>query len=158
MTLNNSCLVIVGDIALEESRKYGLCLWKPQKIKHDTDHIAFYQKKEIWSMYKIVTSFVYDFDGTVPSPEDLKSKSFDLLGKLNENEIHELLKRLKNSKIHDWELKNKWKVIFFDIKANLLKEKIIHNGKGAFIQRPSYVVADTVLKAQSTKDIKFYFK
>ena len=158
MMLNNSCLVIVGDTALEESRKYGLCLWKPEKLKHDTEYIAFYQKKNIWSMYKIITSFIYDFDGSIPSAIDLKNKSDEVLGKLYETEIHDLLTSLKNSNIHKWQLKDKWKIIYFDKTANLLKKEIIHEEKSAFTQRPSYVFADSLLEANTTKDLKFYFR
>lgn len=155
MLLKNSCVVIVGKTAIIEAKNFGLCLWATEKLRKSCEYIAFYQEKKIWGVYKIKTELIYNFENdTTPTPKELKEKCKLESGVFYEYEISDSLKRLKMSKVHEWKFEGSWKIIYFDRKENLLKLPIEHLEKGAFIQRPSYVLADSILNAKTTKDIK----
>ena len=158
MVLENACVLIVGSTALEEAKNFGLCLWASEKLKKNCKYIAFYHEKKIWGMFKIKSSIIFNFEGDIPSAKDLKEKGEVELGGLYEHEISDALKRLKNSRVHKWEFKYSWKIMYFDRNENLLKSKLEHLEPGAFIQRPSYVLANSILNAKTTKDIKFLSK
>jgi hypothetical protein len=68
------CVIIPGDIALEEANNYGLCLWSPNKIRKKCGYIAFYHKKKIHNLFKIKCSFIINLAGSISNLKYFEKK------------------------------------------------------------------------------------
>lgn len=147
----NKCVLITGSTALKEAQKFGLCLWSSHKIQHPCDYISFYDDKKIWGIYRIDSSIIIDFKGDIPTVEELK-KSYLEIGSLDAEELYSKLIKLKKSGLHEWDFSGTWKIISFNKDKNLIDFEIIHRKKGAFIQRPSYVWADSIINLNPDED------
>jgi hypothetical protein len=147
----NKCVLVTGNIALTEGHKFGLYLCAADDIRYPCDYISFYYHKKIWGIYRIDSSIIIDFKGDIPTIEELK-KSYLEIGSLDAEELYNKLKSLKSSGIHRWSFSSKWKIISFNKDKNLIDFEILHSKKGAFIQRQSYVWADSIINLNPDED------
>jgi mRNA-degrading endonuclease RelE of RelBE toxin-antitoxin system len=148
------CVIVPGEIAKNEAKYFGLCLWSPENLTRKSKYIAFYCDKKIELLYEIKSWIYYEFNGGVPEEFDDFKNNAEIVYGNNLKEIYDSLKELQNSNIHKWGLNDYVLIIFFDKDKNILQTPIEHKGKGAFIQRPSYKWFDDIKNAKTTDDIK----
>jgi len=150
------CVIVPGETALEEAKKYGLSLWAPNKIKRKCGYIAFYDSKKIHNLFKIKCSFIIKLEGSISNLKYFEENAEMVSGKGKSclPEAVNSLKKLEESTFHKWEFRGQTIIYYFDKTKNLIKNPIEHEKKGPYIQRPSYKQYKDLENAKTTEDIR----
>ena len=116
-------------------------------------HIKLPAAKKIQSLFPIKSSLIIEFEGLIPSINDFKNNVEIIFGEEFLSDAYESLKILEASKMHKWGFHDQVIIYYFDKMDNLIKYPILHNDKGAYIQRPVYKWYDKLIKAKNTTEI-----
>jgi len=147
------CVIVPGETALEEAKKYGLSIWTPNKIKKKCGYISFYYDKKIHNLFKIKCSFIIKLKGSVSNLEYFEENAERIYGKNRLPEAVKALKKLEESGFHKWEFLGQVIIYYFENTNNLIDKPILREKKGAFIRRPTYKSYKDLKNAKTTEDL-----